>query len=168
MPREIMNVGESLSCLVVIMVLVLASCHADEHERRLLPASAESCRPEAYLLELPPGRDFVLNGELRDSVGVMRWIRDVLPRRDSTGRFVNVRADVGRDRDLKWLVPAIRDAGGRAFRSDSSCHVEVATAPLASRTTRSPFSRLLSEEAVFAGIVAVVAGQPFRFDATNA
>lgn len=106
------------------MLLALVGCgRADASGLRA--ASAESCAPDAYLLSLPPGHAFVLNSETRDSAGISTWLRDVLPKRSGTGRYVNVDAAASRGRDLAWLLPAIKHSGGEAFARDTACHIAI-------------------------------------------
>jgi pyruvate dehydrogenase complex dehydrogenase (E1) component len=54
-----------------------------------------------------------------------RWINEVLAKRDTGGKVVNIRADSSRGHDVSWLVPAIEDVGGRAYQFDSSCKIEI-------------------------------------------
>jgi hypothetical protein len=86
---------------------------------------SQSCTADAYLLALPASGGFVLNSELRDSAALSGWLRNVLPRRTGTGRNVNVVAAQSRQRELDWLVPAIRRAGGEAFALDRACRIAI-------------------------------------------
>src|ERR1051325_6959226 len=81
-------------------IILLAACQRSERRAKLLAPSAAACQPNAYLVELPPGDEFLLNGRVSDSTQTMRWIREVLSKRDSSGKYVNVRVDSSRSRDL--------------------------------------------------------------------
>lgn len=89
------------------------------------PGPDGSSQPNAYFVELPPGHQFLLNGRRSDSTQTMRWIRDVHSKRESWGKYVNVRADFYRSRDLDWLLPAMQDVGAQTYQLDPSCHIEV-------------------------------------------
>ena len=108
-------------------VILLAACQRTERRAELLPPNAAACQPNAYFVELPPGHEFRLNGNTHDSTQTMRWVREVLARRDSSGKYVNVRADSSRSRDLHWLVIEMQKAGARAYQFDSSCHVMISS-----------------------------------------
>ena len=109
--------------LVCVGALALACARGDAATLR--PPSASACVRDLYLLELPSGGGFRLNREVRDSAGVARWLRDILPRRSGTGQTVHVRVEGGREAELRWLVPAITQAGGTAYEYDPSCRIEI-------------------------------------------
>ena len=113
------------SLFVLASALCVAACGRGEDTVALKPASAAACEPSAYFLELPTNGGFVLNSEMRDSTSLIPWLTHVLPRRDSAGRIVNVRAAASRTQDLRWLIPAIQRAGGSAYSADSACHISI-------------------------------------------
>jgi hypothetical protein len=113
-----------LALPATLAIAYLVSCN----DRGLLrQRNALACRPDAYLLRLPATGGFVLNTEPRDSVGIARWLRDVLPHRTGSGRYVNIEAGSDRGADLRWLVPAIALAGGEAYEFDPTCRIEIST-----------------------------------------
>ena len=94
----------------------------------VLRTDSASCVPEAYLLELPEAGRYVLNAEIRDSLGVVHWLANVLPKRSGDGRVVNVRGALpDRRSDLDWIVPAVQKAGGKPYAFDPACHIEIPT-----------------------------------------
>src|SRR5947209_6256241 len=110
-------------------MLWFVRCQTADRNDALLHADARDCKPGVYLLELPREGGFILNHDPRDSARVSRWIQDALVHRDSGLRVVFVRVDSTRRDNLRWLVPAIRSVGGRAYAEDGSCK-PVVRAPL--------------------------------------
>jgi hypothetical protein len=117
-----------ISLIHVGLAGVLAASCGRNDVAVLRPPAATSCVPDAYFLSLPNEGGFVLNSQKRDSAGLTRWLRDVLPRRTGTGRIVNVQPGVGRSHDLRWLVAAIGDAGAAAFEFDPACRLQIPSA----------------------------------------
>jgi hypothetical protein len=107
-----------------LAIAYVASCSRNDHPL-LRQRNALACKPDAYLLKMPATGGFVLNTEPRDSVGIARWLRDVLPHRTGSGRYVNIEAGSDRSADLRWLVPEIERAGGEAYEFDPTCRIEI-------------------------------------------
>lgn len=106
---------------VISGILWCAACHKADRQDILLHADAAACKPGVYLLEIPREGGFLLNDDRRDSARVSRWIHDALVDRDTALRIVFIRADSSRRDELRWLVPAIRSVGARAYAEDGSC-----------------------------------------------
>lgn len=104
--------------------LGLIACQKPD-QRAFLPYDASDCRPDVYLLGLPRGGGFTLNDEQRDSAQVAKWIREVLPKRDSSVRIVFIRADSSRKKEIPWLLPAITSVRARVYADDGSCKTAV-------------------------------------------
>lgn len=110
-------------------MLWCAGCERANRQDLLPHADAAACKPGVYLLELPRAGGFLLNHDLRDSAHVSRWIHDALVNRDTALRIVYIRVDSTRRDELRWLVPAIRSVGGRAYAEDGSCNPVVREPP---------------------------------------
>jgi len=102
-------------------MLGLVACQRESQNHPLPQADATECKLGAYALEITRGGEFFLNREQRDSAGVSNWIRHGLAESDTALRIVFISVDSGRRNELRWLIPAIRSVGGRAYTNDGSC-----------------------------------------------
>ena len=97
---------------------------------------AAICKPAVshpVLLDLPARGGYKLNMVPFDSIGLRRWFDIQLAHWSREERIVMVRLDSTRRDELRWIVPAIEQAGGGAYQADSTCippiHTPVADAP---------------------------------------
>jgi hypothetical protein len=118
--------------VMATLLLSLAACGEAGNEQTKQAASAPALRRDAarvckrdlvlLVLELlPRERGYRLNTELLDSANLATFLQVQLPEYPPERRNVYVRLDSGRAAELRWLVPVIERAGGRAYEPDSTC-----------------------------------------------
>ena len=114
---------------LLMALAVTASCRGEnrhgDQAAALQARNPRACTLSTYRLQLPSTGAFVLNSEPRDSLGLSRWLAEVLPKREGERRIVMVQLDERRRAALDWLVPAIHRAGGEAYEFDPTCRMEI-------------------------------------------
>ncbi len=109
--------------LAVVVMAVTGACtlgHPDSE--RLKTGAATVCHAQHPLvLSFGEARAYDLNGNHMDSARLVQALRTILPPTPPPGRLIIVRLDAARARELRWIVPAIRELGGDAYAYDNAC-----------------------------------------------
>jgi hypothetical protein len=111
-----------------VVAALLAGCKAEPSTVLMMRTDISVCDKAkgAPVIELPADGSYVLNHKPRSRGQLENWIRTGLGPLQSSNRFVIVRFDSTRGRELAWIIPSVNKIGGEVI-SPAPCPFELAS-----------------------------------------
>ena len=111
-----------------VVAALLAGCKAEPRTVSLMRTDSSVCDKAkgAPVIELPANGSYLLNHKPQTRGQLENWMRTDLGPLQSSNRFVIVRFDSTRGRELDWIVPAVNKIGGEVI-SPPPCPFELAS-----------------------------------------
>jgi hypothetical protein len=109
-----------------VVAALVAGCEAEQHKVLMMRSDIRVCDQAkgAPVIELPADGSYLLDRKPQTRGQLEKWVSTTLGPLESSNRFVIVRFDSTRGRELAWIIPAVNRVGGEVI-SPPPCPFEL-------------------------------------------